>query len=137
LIHFVFSRKNPQNYDFESMGKIEMLERDMSGLDEKDYTQEFLDAAQSWVQKWGLTFSILMVFVWPVLSVPAGIFGKDYFSFWVFISIAWSFLAAFVIIVLPIHESWDSICRVFSFLLGRGSGKPDVAANVSATDETL
>jgi len=36
---------SPQNYDFESMGKIEMLEQDMSGLDDEDYTSDFLDAA--------------------------------------------------------------------------------------------
>ena len=109
----------------------------MSGLDEQDYTPEFLDAAQSWIRKRGFAFSVLMVFIWPMLSVPAGVFGKGYFAFWVFISIAWSFLAAFVIIVLPIHESWDSICRVGSFLVGRGTGKQGLATNAAATGDAL
>eukprot|EP00913_Durusdinium_trenchii_P019592 g18418.t1 len=104
LIHAAFSFMSPQNYDFESMGKIEMLEQDMSGLDEQDYTNEFLDAAKWWIQKWGWGFTIIMVLFWPLLSLPAGVFTQDYFAFWVFISIAWSFVATFVIIVLPIHE---------------------------------
>ena len=77
LIHAIFSFINPQNYDFESMGKIEMLEQDMSGLDDQDYTPEFLDAAKWWIQKWGWGFTILMVLIWPLLSLPAGVFTKD------------------------------------------------------------
>ena len=77
LIHAIFSFISPQNYDFESMGKIEMLEEDMSGLDEADYTTEFLDAAKWWIQKWGYGFSVLMVLIWPLLSLPAGVFSKD------------------------------------------------------------
>jgi Na+/proline symporter len=83
IIHAVFSLIWPQNYDFESMNKIEMLEDDKSGLDEVDYTPEFLDAAKSWIQKWGWGFSIIMVLIWPLLSIPAGVFTKDYFAFWV------------------------------------------------------
>ena len=119
VIHAVFSLISPQNYDFESMGKIEMLEQDMSGLDEEEYTTEFLDAAKWWIQKWGWGFSILMVLVWPLLSLPAGVFTQDYFSFWVFISLAWSFVATLVIIVLPIQESLDSILGVCYWMVGK------------------
>ena len=60
-----------------------------------------------------------MAFIWPLLSLPAGVFSKDYFAFWVFISIAWSFVASFVIIILPLQESWDAIRGVMLYLLGR------------------
>lgn len=119
LIHAVFSFINPQDYDFESMGKIEMLEQDMSGLDERDYSDEFLDSAKAWIQKWGWGFSVLMVLIWPVLSFPAGVFTKEYFAFWIFISIIWSAVATAVIIVLPIYESWDAIKGGCLFLIGR------------------
>mmetsp|Transcript_56920 Transcript_56920/g.135703 ORF Transcript_56920/g.135703 Transcript_56920/m.135703 type:complete len:674 (-) Transcript_56920:234-2255(-) len=119
LIHFVFSMASPQNYQFESMGKIEMLEQDMSGLDDEDYTSDFLDAAKWWIQKWGWGFTILMVLIWPLLSLPAGVFTTDYFAFWVFISIAWSFVATFVIIVLPIQESMEAITGVCYFIVGK------------------
>ena len=30
--------------------------------------------------------SILLCVIWPALSVPAGVFSKSYFAFWVFIA---------------------------------------------------
>merc|ERR1712232_335151 len=118
LIHVAFSLASPQNYDFKSMGAIAMCEDDRRGLDGEDYSDEYLNQAKWWIQKWGWGFTIIMVIVWPVLSLPAGVFSEGYFAMWVFISIAWSFVATFVIIVLPVYESSDSILNVFRFCLG-------------------
>merc|ERR1719420_1876015 len=52
LIHAVFSLASPQNYDFKSMGQIEMMEDDQTGLDDADYSPEFLAEAKAWIQKW-------------------------------------------------------------------------------------
>jgi len=127
LIHVVCSLVKPQNYDFKSMGEIKMLEDDQSGLDPKDYSDKFLSEAKAWVQKWGCAFTIVMVIVWPLLSVPAGVFSKGYWSMWVFISIAWSFVATGVIIWLPIYESRDTFINVFNSILGRKSMKQEEA----------
>lgn len=131
LIHVVFSKVNPQNYDYKSMGDIQMLEQDMSGLDEKDYSNEFLDEALGWIKKWGYGFTILMVLIWPLLSLPAGVFTKDYFSFWVFVSIAWSFVATVVIISLPLYESKDAMIGVVYYMLGKQ--KPVQTAEAAET----
>jgi len=119
LIHAAFSLAAPQNYDFKSMGEIQMLEDDQRGLDEADFTDESLAEAKRWVQKWGWAFTITMVIIWPVLSIPAGVFTKDYWSMWVFISIAWSFVATFVIIWLPIYESWDTFISILYKMMGK------------------
>jgi SSS family transporter len=119
LIHVGFSLASPQNYDFESMGQIEMMEDDQSGLDEADYSPEFLAEAKAWIQKYGWGFTILMVIVWPLLSIPAGVFTKDYWAFWVFISMGWAFTATITIISLPLYESREAILGVFMFMLGR------------------
>merc|ERR1712050_682257 len=74
--------------------------------------------AKTWIWKWGWGFTLIMVVIWPVLSIPAGVFTKDYFAFWVFVSLAWSFVASFVIISLPLYESWDSIEAVLRAVLG-------------------
>ena len=74
LIHVVFSLAKPQNYDFKSMGEIKMLEDDQSGLAEEDFSDAFLNEAKSWIQKWGWGFTIVMVILWPLLSLPAGVF---------------------------------------------------------------
>lgn len=128
LIHVVCSLARPQNYDFKSMGDIKMLEDDQSGLAEEDYSEKFLAEAKAWVTKWGLAFTIIMVIIWPLLSVPAGVFGKGYWSMWVCISIAWSFIATFVIIWLPLYESRDTFLNIFYSMLGQQ--RPAAAADV-------
>merc|ERR1719261_2285637 len=62
--------------------------------------------------------SILLCVIWPALSVPAGVFTKSYFAFWVFIALLWGLVATFVIIVLPLYESYDQIMMVLYGLMG-------------------
>jgi len=121
IIHVVISLIKPQNYDFQSMKAIAMLEDDQRGLDPEDFKEEFLNQASTLVQRWGWGFTIVMVIIWPLLSIPAGVFTKDYFAFWVFISLAWGFTASLVIIVLPVYESTDSIKGVL-FAICRFTG---------------
>ena len=40
---------------------------------------------------WGMT-GILLV-LWPLLALPAGVFSKSYFTFWVILSVIWGFAA--------------------------------------------
>merc|ERR1711904_254833 len=136
IIHAVFSLAKPQNYDFKSMAEIEMLEDDQRGLNEADFTDKFLAEAKAWIQKWGWTFSIIMVVIWPLLSLPAETFSKDYFAFWVFLSLAWSFVATFVIIALPIQESWDSIVGIVFALLGMQRPEKQVEVPTTKPAET-
>merc|ERR1712118_227609 len=119
IIHALFSLAKPQNYDFKSMKEIAMLEDDKRGLDGADFKEEVLNEAAAWVKKWGYGFTIVMVVVWPILSIPAGVFTKDYFSFWVFVSLMWGFCATFCIITLPLYESSDAILGVLYFMVGK------------------
>jgi len=135
LIHVVFSLAKPQNYDFKSMGEIKMLENDQSGLAEEDYQESVLASAKMWIQKWGWAFTIIMVIIWPLLSLPAGVFSKDYWSMWVFISIAWSFVATFVIIWLPLYESADTFKGIFVAMTGMGS-KAEPTAEATTKGQT-
>merc|ERR1719399_176481 len=105
IIHVLFSLARPQNYDFKTMAAIGMLENDQRGLDPENFTEKALNQASSFVQKWGCGFTLVMIIIWPVLSLPAGVFTPEYFAFWVFISLAWGFIAAGIIITLPIYES--------------------------------
>jgi SSS family transporter len=126
IIHALFSLAKPQNYDFKSMKEIAMLENDQRGLDPEDYTDEFLNDAAAWVKKWGWGFTIIMVVIWPLLSIPAGVFTEAYFSFWVFVSLMWGFTASFAIITLPIYESMDNITGIVFAMLGRAPVKAAV-----------
>jgi len=149
LIHTLWSLAAPQNYDWESMGKIEMLEDDQRGLDPAEFSEEFLVGALKWVKKWGYGFTIVMVFIWPVLSFPAGVFSRSYWSMWVFISLVWGFVATVVIIALPLYESSDALLGVLFALVGQkykksseGSAsteptKPEAESQTVATTEEV
>jgi Na+/proline symporter len=126
LIHFVYSMIWPQNFDFETLdSKIKLVEEDTSGLSAEDKDPAMLAEAYKWIVTRGWILSILLVIVWPLLSIPAGKFTKDYFAFWVLISIAWGFGAAIVITVLPLMESSSELGEVINGVLGRGKDKAD------------
>lgn len=120
LIHAAFSFAMPDAGDMDCMAKITMLEEDdLRGLDEEDYTEESLNEASAWIKKWGCGFTVIIVIIWPLLSTPAMVFTKDYWAFWVLVSLAWAFVASFAIITLPIYESWDAIAGVFLKMMGK------------------
>lgn len=115
LIHFVYSTMFPQNFDFSTLdAKIKLVENDTSGLEEEDQDPEMLDKAYKWITMRGYVLTFILIIVWPLLSVPAGKFTKDYFTFWVLLAIAWGFGAAITITFLPIMESFDDISGVFT-----------------------
>jgi len=122
LIHYIYSTIFPQqDFKFEDLDeKIKLVEQDESGLTAAEKDPEMLDEAYNWIVKRGFLLSFFLVIVWPLLSIPAGKFTKTYFSFWVFLSIAWGFGAAIVITFLPIIESSDEIAKVYHGVLGHG-----------------
>merc|ERR1712193_519566 len=119
IIHALFSLAKPQNYDWVTMKEIKMLEDDQRGLDPADFSDEFLNEAAAWVKKWGWGFTITMVIIWPILTIPAGVFTKEDVSFWVLVSLMWGFTATFVIITMPLYESADSILGVLYAMVGK------------------
>merc|ERR1711865_903385 len=100
------------------MGGLQMVEEDMSGLDEEDYTPEELLEAKSRIYFWGGGLSFFLVVIWPLLSIPAGVFTQEYFAFWVFVALAWAFVATAVIVVYPIAESADDIMFIVNSMRG-------------------
>jgi len=134
IIHALFSLAKPQNYDFITMKEIKMLEDDQRGLAPEDFGDEFLNSAAAWVKKWGFGFTIVMVVIWPILTIPAGVFTKEYFAFWVFVSLMWGFTATFVIITLPLYESSDAILGVLFGMVGKKYKKKAESEEKQAAD---
>jgi SSS family transporter len=77
--------------------------------DDVDGTPEALLAAKKWIWKYGFGYSIFLVILWPLAFVPMGTFGKSTFQLWAGIALMWGWCASFVIITLPLYESWDGI----------------------------
>ena len=116
LIHFVHSKFiDPQDYDFTTLdSNITLVEEDKRGLgdEEKDYVM--LRRAERWIKRRGYILTLVLIIVWPLLSVPAGTFTKSYFAFWVLVAIAWGFGSAIIIAFLPLVESSEEISTVLS-----------------------
>mmetsp|Transcript_16819 Transcript_16819/g.27917 ORF Transcript_16819/g.27917 Transcript_16819/m.27917 type:complete len:534 (-) Transcript_16819:177-1778(-) len=125
IIHVVYSMFiDKTDYDFSELDKnITLVEQDMSGLGAEQQDPEELDKAYKWISRRGYVLTLLLIFIWPLASVPAGKFTESYFAFWVLIAIAWGFGAAIVITVLPLLESQDEILTVLGGMFGACCGK--------------
>ena len=125
FIHIVYSMFiDPQDYDFEELDKqITLVEEDMRGLTDAEQDPIELRRAERWITHRGYALTLILIVVWPILSVPAGVFSKSYFAFWVLIAIAWGFGAAITIAILPLTESSEEIntalSGMFNWMTGR------------------
>lgn len=97
---------------------------------------EAMDRAKKimmWVG-WGL--SVTLVVVWPLLALPAGVFSKSYFTFWVILSITWGLLATIVSTLLPLWEARASLATVISNLFScRTPTREEDATGVAVTGD--
>ena len=138
LIHAVWSIFiDPQDYDLSELDShISLVEQDMRGLTEEEKDPVVLRNAEQWITRRGYFLTFILIFVWPLLSVPAGVFSKSYFAFWVLVAIAWGFAGAIVITVLPLIESADDINRVLrgfkNAITGNTADGADLAAQEAA-----
>eukprot|EP00523_Entomoneis_sp_CCMP467_P003699 CAMPEP_0168752340 /NCGR_PEP_ID=MMETSP0724-20121128/18332_1 /TAXON_ID=265536 /ORGANISM="Amphiprora sp., Strain CCMP467" /LENGTH=707 /DNA_ID=CAMNT_0008800579 /DNA_START=54 /DNA_END=2177 /DNA_ORIENTATION=- len=125
FIHFVWSMIWPQeDFDFEDLdSKITLVEEDTRGLTAEEQDPVELRRAERWITRRGYVLTFILIIVWPVLSVPAGVFTRPYFAFWVLVAIAWGFGAAITITVLPLSESSEDINRVLSGMMAAMTGK--------------
>jgi len=126
LIHVVYSIFiDGEVFDFSTLNdKIKLVENDLSGLTEAEQDVEELAKAKKWITRRGYVLTIVLVIIWPLLSVPARVFSEDYFAFWVLISIVWGFGAAVIITVLPILESSEEIGKILTGIMNKITGGP-------------
>ncbi|XVF18186.1 hypothetical protein REPUB_Repub11eG0000300 [Reevesia pubescens] len=71
-IHAVCSLLWPQNYNWDTSRQITMVEKENSDLPAEEFKEEKLTNAKSWIVKWGVGFTIVIVILWPLLTLPAG-----------------------------------------------------------------
>ena len=104
FIHFVYSKFfDPQNYDFSILNdNIHLVEQDLSGLGAEEQDKVMIRKTKRWITNRGYVLTFVLIILWPILSIPAQVFTKSYFAFWVVVCFAWGFGAAIVISVLPL-----------------------------------
>jgi len=129
---------DPQDYDFSELdAKISLVEEDMRGLTDDEKDPHVLAKAERWITRRGYVLTVILIIIWPLLSVPAGVFTRSYFAFWVLVAIAWGFGAALIITVLPLVESAADINKVLGGMYNAITGNtpdesPDMAEGEAA-----
>lgn len=53
----------------------------------------------SWLGMQAIGLTLLIFVAWPLLTLPAGIFSRDYFRFWIVLAMIWGTLAG-----MPSHQ---------------------------------
>ncbi|KAJ6933297.1 hypothetical protein NC651_008644 [Populus alba x Populus x berolinensis] len=73
-IHAVCSFLWPQDYDWDTTKQITMVEKETNELPAEEFKEEKLVKAKAWIIKWGVGFTVVIVILWPLLTLPAGNF---------------------------------------------------------------
>ncbi len=133
LIHFVWSMWiDPQDFDFSELdSRITLVGDDRRGLTDDERNPHELEKAERWIRRRGYGLTLVLIVIWPLMSIPAGIFSRSYFAFWVLLAIGWALAGGIVLFVLPLAESSDDINMVLSgfinWMLGREAQRPTAA----------
>jgi urea-proton symporter len=129
VIHYLYSKFiDPTVFDFKLLNeRIQLVEEDTRGLTDDEKDPVILDASERWIKNRGYALTLILIVIWPLLSVPAGVFSKSYFAFWVLVAIAWGFGAAITITILPLAENAEEITTVLVGIMQYMQGKPITA----------
>ncbi|CAK0787068.1 hypothetical protein CVIRNUC_010284 [Coccomyxa viridis] len=113
FIVVVVSLIKPDNYDWKSTREIAMVDDSETGFEEEGPdSAAAMEHAYKWILKYGGGLAFILIIAWPCLALPAGVFSKGYFTFWVIISIIWGLIAAFLATFLPLWESREVLIRI-------------------------
>jgi hypothetical protein len=93
-----------------------------------------LTKAVKWTWMTGGVLTLVLVIMWPLLALPAGVFSLGYFTMWVIIALAWGFAAALICLVLPWWESREHVGKI---LKGVFTGKAFKKSPAAVTDPTM
>merc|ERR1712078_620889 len=63
------------------------------------------NSAKAWIVKYGGGVSLILIVVWPLATLPLGVFPKAIWNLWVAVAFMWGWAAALMIIGLPIYEN--------------------------------
>lgn len=127
----IISLMKPDDCDWSTTRAIPLIEDDPNAhIPFED--EENLERALRRIGTVGIVLTFVLVLVWPLLSLPFGVFSKGYFTFWVIISFVWGLLSCIIMIVLPVIESRHNILTVLTGgkLAGRAARRAGFDGNV-------
>ena len=131
FVHVGMSLAKPDNYDWQTTREIALVDDD--GAEAEEFTgedsKEAMDKASKWMVWAGWGATAVLIVIWPLLTLPAGVFSKSYFTFGVILSILWALLATAIGVLLPFWESREAIVSICKGLFcGGGREQPGLTS---------
>lgn len=124
------SLMKPDDCDWSATRSIALIEDDPEAHFSKE-TEDELAKASKIISSIGIGMTLLLIIIWPVLTLPFKTFSKGYFTFWVIIAFIWGILAFAAMLILPVWESKDAIVRTLTL---NKAGKPSPLAGDETAD---
>ena len=119
----------PDDCDWSATKSIALVDEDANAALTPD-DEATIDRAMKMISAWGIGLALVLVVAWPLLTLPAGVFSKGYFTFWVILSIIWGLMATGAMVLLPAWESRSAILAVLTL----GMIKPAMEPTKSLED---
>ena len=98
---------------------------------------EALTKALRWTYITGGVLTLLLIFVWPLLALPAGVFSQGYFTMWIVIALIWGLLASVGCIFVPIYESAGHVSLILKNAMKCAPVESRVEAVADAAKDVL
>lgn len=130
VICTIISLIRPDDCDWSSTRSIALIEDDPSAELSKE-TEEELSRATKIISVWGIGTTIVLILVWPLLTLPFKTYSKGYFTFTVALAFIWGIAAFLAMTILPAYESAGAIMRVLT--CGNGAVPDDENVTESET----
>ena len=79
----------------------------------------------------GIVLFILLIIIWPCVMIPVGVMDVSAFGHWVRLSEIWAFIVASYIIIMPLIQEIQSICKQIRVNSEEKENNPDIRATQS------
>ncbi|MHA7646793.1 sodium:solute symporter family transporter [Nitrosopumilus sp. S4] len=114
-ITVIGSMIKPENFDFHIMKqKILVVDDKIRSMIKRDTDDKFLQRSLKLYKRIGFSISIFLVVLWPSsFYLTEFVFEEQSFHLWVWLAIVWAFVAAGIIIFLPLIEARKNINELF------------------------
>ncbi|PXF47435.1 Urea-proton symporter DUR3 [Gracilariopsis chorda] len=113
LVCTIISIFRPDDCDWSTTKAIPLIEDDPNAHIAFE-TEEALEQALKRIGIAGVLITGVLVVLWPAFTLPAKVFSKHYFRFWVALSFIWGIASCVLMIVLPLIESRHGILILLS-----------------------
>jgi Na+/proline symporter len=146
LVTTIMSLLKPDNFDFnETKTKLQQLTDDeIEGVttaeryeDPIEHDEELLKKATRFAVYSSVALTVILILIWPIpMFLSHYVFSREFFTFWVAISMIWALCATVAIALYPIFESRAGIVQLCTGIFNDLKGQPPAHPAKAETEKS-